>query len=510
MLTVLALLLACVHRYPFASASAQAIEVGDEQHDEQFVFVGRWEDVDALSIFKFDPRSGELSPRGTESIAGGQLEALLVIDDLLVAASNPCDYRDPVSKICVNEHSGPMVCSISTLRLSHGPLSGDQPQMTTVSQQWSGGLGPTALALSPTRELIGVANYQSGYGSTLPLAPDGALGPSEASTRRMNKTTSLAHFVTFDDTCPEPRDAAMLVVDAGALEFGSFDPRSGAPTSPSVSTGIRVRHVLIRPERGILYALYELDGSVGVWPWRGANSDRDDTDVDASASADAFMRGQRQQRWCGAVGAAEIRRAPSAFAAGQCAAVPADEWQPYCTNARGENVTRGFPTEMVLNQKGDRLYVTNAMTPPYEAGEAHANGTVAVYDVARGDALRLAQVFAVPPGARGLALAPRGDFLITDDPDTGTVASLRLDPSSGLILGVASIAEGVPNAAAIAVWPRQRASSSLTATVMTTKTTATAEETPPLVAPPCGGLPIRPVCDWLARSVSRLRGSLGI
>ena len=73
---------------------------------------------------------------------------------------------------------------------------------------------------------------------------------------------------------------------------------------------------------------------------------------------------------------------------------------------------------------------------------------------------RLRQVFESAPGARSLALSKGGGFLLTNDPDTGAVASLRLDPQSGHIAGVASAVVGlIPNAAAILAWAPQRRSS---------------------------------------------------
>ena len=64
----------------------------------------------------------------------------------------------------------------------------------------------------------------------------------------------------------------------------------------------------------------------------------------------------------------------------------------------------------------------------------------------------LVQVYAPPRGARSLALTSDGGHLITANPDTAVVHSLRLDPRTGLITGVASTLAGTEAASSIVAW----------------------------------------------------------
>ena len=193
---------------------------------------------------------------------------------------------------------------------------------------------------------------------------------------------------------------------------------------------MRARHAAICGDRTVLYALYELDGSVGVWQWNGKS-------VDGSG--------------CGSLGD-ELSRAPVAWPSGACAQNSSElrEWQPTCMNAQGTIVMRPFPTELAISNDGRTLYVSSAQQPEPRAGAA--NGTISVYATAsRAPYLELRQVYPVASGARSLALSTSGDFLLTADPVLGVLSSLQLDRTTGQIVGVAGIAAGVRNASSIVV-----------------------------------------------------------
>jgi hypothetical protein len=304
-----------------SDGSLHAIVATGGRGQAQYILVSRWTNESSVSMYTLDD-AGVLHLLRTTSAAGVSLEDLLVVDRsqhderggvYLLAASNPCDYRDPVSKVCVDRMRDPKICSIASLELSRGVRDDTRrtpdeegPTLTRLSNVWSGGLGPTAIALHPSGHSVAVANYQSGMASILPLDGSGVLSSVTATTSILSDTSSLAHDVAYDRRCGE--EAALLLVNAGALEMATFNPSSGQ-LEHAVSTRIRTRHVVIHEAQDVVYALYELDGSVGVWPWTARHK-----------------RGAGDS--CGRLGSAEIARVPSAPRSELCANSSAlSEWQ---------------------------------------------------------------------------------------------------------------------------------------------------------------------------------------
>jgi len=166
-----------------------------------------------------------------------------------------------------------------------------------------------------------------------------------------------------------------------------------------------------------------------VWPWIARQ-----------------QRGARDA--CGQLGSAEIARVPSARRGELCANSSAlSEWQATCENYAGQTITRPFPTELVLSLDGAYLYVSNARN----SKGTSTFGDIAVYATGK-RTLRMLQIYQPPLGARSLGLSACGRFLLTVDPDTGGLSSLRLSPESGRILGVASAVSGLLLSSAVVAW----------------------------------------------------------
>ena len=400
----------------------------------EYVFVGTWNNAASITTHFLNVSTGAITWVDSTGAAGAQIEALLVVKSrssgdqpLLIAASNVCADRDPGSKECKHRpsHGGPKLCSVSSLRLGRGGM----PSLELLSRVWSGGLGPTALSLHPSGSVIAVANYNSGLAAMLPLDAAGHLSKVTMSTRQLNKSTSLAHDVTFDDRCGSA--ASLLMVDAGAEEMASFDLRNKHMQAIGVwPTAVRMRRVAIHPQYNVLYALYELDGSVGVWPWSY----------------------QAKDGGCGSLAAhSELSRAAVAWPNATCAqnSSQLSEWQPTCMTALGTQVMRPFPTELAISPDGRTLYVSSAQQ--VEPGADSPNGTISVYST-NATHLELLQVYAVSSGARSLALTTAGDFVLAVDPSLGVLSSHHVDRGTGRILGVASTSSQLQNASSIAVW----------------------------------------------------------
>lgn len=423
----------------------------------ELVLIGSWTNESSIHLAHLHSGSGVLTLLGASTVGGVQIEALYPVgDSILLAASNPCDFRDPVSRLCLDQHRDPRICTVSSLSVGSSPKTDGAPLLKRIDRVWSGGLGPTALALHPDGSSVAVANYQSGIASLLPFNPqDGRLSHTTASTRLINKSTSLAHDVLFDSRCGA--DASLLLIDAGALELGTFDGTT-AQKQHETSMRFRGRHGVIDERRGLLYVLYELEGSLGVWPWHGPG---------ASATTS-----------CGSAGDAELYRIPTTWPHELCANFSAlSEWQATCNNAVGATITRPFPTQIVL--LGDRLYVTNA------GSQGDVNGTVAVFALSGSLVLQLIQVFAPPRGAWSLATSTDGRFLLTSNPDTGSLSSLQLCPISGLILKVASSTGGITLASNLAVMalPTPATDNVDRTEVTTTSAAATAQLPHPTIQP---------------------------
>jgi 6-phosphogluconolactonase len=395
---------------------------------QEYLFVGTWTNTSSIITLRFDAHTPSLQILERTSLVE-QAEKLLVVDNgvpyplngrphaVLIATQNSCGSigADPDS-FGFNKTD----CTVSSLgiRLEQ---PGKPPSLRKISETGSGGIGPTQLALSPSRNMIAVANYQSGTAAMIPFNADGKLARVSDLTQQLNTPSSLAHSVAFDSRCGA--NAALLLVDAGAHKMATFNTSDGKASSIS-STPLRARGVVIHESQNLVYALYETDGSIGIWPWQARSS---------------------QDGLCGELGSAEISRVPAAWPDQLCAnASSLPEWQPTCLNSAGVNITRPFPTEVVLSHNGRFLYVSNAGV-----------GTVAVFAVA-GKHLELLQVYATPTGARSLALSGDGGFLFAAAPGLGVLSANRLDHITGKILGEEVMVDTLINVASIAVWAPTR------------------------------------------------------
>jgi 6-phosphogluconolactonase len=154
-------------------------------------------------------------------------------------------------------------------------------RLTWLNQQSSGGLGPCHLAVDAQGRCALVANYTSGSIASLPILPDGRLGPP-ASTRQHHGSGAdprrqagpHAHCVVPDPggrfalACDLGLDQVLVYrLDAGRATLTAHDPPFGA-----VPPGAGPRHLAFSPDGKFVYVINELGSSLTTFrfdPQRG-------------------------------------------------------------------------------------------------------------------------------------------------------------------------------------------------------------------------------------------------
>lgn len=132
----------------------------------EIVFVGTWTNASSVHALLHDPADGSLQRVSSTSLGGESVEALLLVGQagpgpaarnapaersprarataVLVAASNPCNYRNPVSEVCEVHEVFPEICSLSTLAVTvdqdpgQGNGVGREQQNNPRSPEWKG------------------------------------------------------------------------------------------------------------------------------------------------------------------------------------------------------------------------------------------------------------------------------------------------------------------------------------------------------------------------------------
>ncbi len=256
-----------------ASFLPALVSVSAQSHASRsayFVYVGTYTGPRSKGIYRFryDPRSGQLSPSG--------LAAEVVNPSFLVA--------DPTHRFlyAVTEmgeepgaHSYKKNGFISSFSID--PRTGALKLLNKVS---SDGGGPCHLVVDKTGKMLFVANYGSGNVASFAIGPDGSIGKrtgfdqhSGSSVNPMRQKGPHAHAVVLS-----PDNRFLFVPDLGMDQIkiyrvhaaqGTFAPND--PPFASVKAGLGPRHFTFGRGARFAYAVCEMGSSVVVFAYDAAN-----------------------------------------------------------------------------------------------------------------------------------------------------------------------------------------------------------------------------------------------
>jgi len=209
---------------------------------------------DGITVFRFDPHTGQLAHVQT-------------VGDLV----NPSFLLlNPTRDVLYTVHGDQD--SVSAFRVD--PATG---RLSFLNRQCCEGQNPVHLALDPTGRHLVVSNHITGTLAVLPVAADGALGPvsqrvaleGPPGPHRKEQPFAKPHFNPFD-----PSGRWVLVPDKGLdkvfvfrFDHGHLSP---APV-PAVDSreGAGPRHLAFHPQRPWVYVVNELDNTVTAYCFNG-------------------------------------------------------------------------------------------------------------------------------------------------------------------------------------------------------------------------------------------------
>jgi 6-phosphogluconolactonase (cycloisomerase 2 family) len=157
---------------------------------------------------------------------------------------------------------------------------GDTGAISLLGQVPTGGVNGVHLAADPSGQYLVVANYATGSVSVLPIENDGAIKPyihrldlpGAIGPNRIEQASSHPHHTVFD-----PSGRFLLVPDKGLdrVFVLAFDPRSGdlklTGGGAVMRPGAGPRHIAFHPDSPVAFVVNELDSTVCVCGWDGAN-----------------------------------------------------------------------------------------------------------------------------------------------------------------------------------------------------------------------------------------------
>jgi 6-phosphogluconolactonase len=211
-----------------------------------------------LSVFRFDPDNGALTPVQQVPSANPSFVALDPSQRFLYVVNEINDYE--------GQPSG------SAEAYAIDPSSG---KITLLNRQSVKGATPAHLTVDPTGRYLIVANYVGGNFVVLPIAADGRLGPVTGEIANAGRgpherqTMPHPHMVTFD-----PAGRFIATADLGIDQLHILRLTDGGLTRISqaaVAAGAGPRHVAFNPSGRLLYVLNELNATVTAFAYDAAN-----------------------------------------------------------------------------------------------------------------------------------------------------------------------------------------------------------------------------------------------
>ena len=212
-----------------------------------------------LSVFKFDPTTGALSPVQQVKSANPSFVALDPARRFLYVINE------------INDYQGQKLGSVEAYAID--PATG---MLTLLNRQSVGGPIPAHLAVDPSGRHLVVGNYIGGNFVALPIEADGRLGPvsgeikdSGTGPNKQRQEAPHPHSVVFD-----PAGRYIAAADLGIDKVLTFHLNDGglalvgeAPATP----GAGPRHLVFSLNGRLLYVVNELNATVAAYPYDPAN-----------------------------------------------------------------------------------------------------------------------------------------------------------------------------------------------------------------------------------------------
>lgn len=229
---------------------------------ELLLYVGTYTSgkSEGIYLYSMDTVTGALTPKS--SVKSENPSFVLV---------NPGRFLYAVNE--VPELNGKRTGGVSAFAID--ALNG---KLTFINQQPSEGADPCHLSFDRQRKNLLVANYTSGTVATLPIQPDGSLGPArdveqhEGSGPREQQKGPHAHCIKLDRA---NRFAFAADLGNDNVMIYRFNPVSGklepAPQpSATLHSGAGPRHLTFHPNGKYLYVINELDSSLTTFKYDAA------------------------------------------------------------------------------------------------------------------------------------------------------------------------------------------------------------------------------------------------
>ena len=212
---------------------------------------------EGIYVYRFDPKTGDLSPEFT---------AKGVENPSFVTLSPDAKYA-----FAVNEVSGEKTGAVSAFTFDQKTGA-----LEFINQQPSGGGDPCYLAVDSDGKHLFVGNYTGGNLSVLPIEEDGSLGSPiqtiqhEGSSVNKNRQEK-AHV---HSTVLTPNEEYLFVGDLGTDKVYVYNYQEENPEKPltpaetpfvSVTPGTGPRHLIFDQSGSFAYLVQELTAELGVF-----------------------------------------------------------------------------------------------------------------------------------------------------------------------------------------------------------------------------------------------------
>jgi 6-phosphogluconolactonase (cycloisomerase 2 family) len=177
---------------------------------------------------------------------------------------------DPTNRFLYCVHGGNDFSAVSAFA-----IDASSGQLTPLGRQECGGPNPVALSVCATAPYLVVANYNTGTVASLPIHPDGSLGPiadlvptkGEPGPHPTEQNTSHPHHIPYD-----PNGRFFVLPDKGFDRVFSYqlDPANGKilegePASVQARPGAAPRHAAFSPDAARCYVNNEIDSTLTTY-----------------------------------------------------------------------------------------------------------------------------------------------------------------------------------------------------------------------------------------------------
>ena len=208
-----------------------------------------------LSVFRFDPATGALTPVQQVKSANPSFVALDPSHRFLYVINEIDDYQ--------GQKTG------SAEAYSIDPNTG---MLTLLNRQSVGGPIPAHLTTDPDGKFLVVANYIGGNFVVLPIAADGRLDPVSnqvvehgSGPNKQRQEAPHPHIVTYD-----PAGKHIAAADLGidkVMTFRLDNGRLERVSEASVAPGAGPRHIAFRLDGKVMYVTNELNATVTAFAY---------------------------------------------------------------------------------------------------------------------------------------------------------------------------------------------------------------------------------------------------